>query len=167
MTSRSAFTVMELLLVITLMAVLTSVITVDFGSLMRRSKINSSAARMEAAVQQAHLSVQSGLSLEGTPLCSGLFIGADVLSEVQFPWDSTHAQCDTTQPLGEPPSLLQDPVRVSGLSIETLSQDAVFLLFEPPLGTRRVLDALGQPVDGVVDFSLVYPDTELRYDIQL
>ena len=166
MKERPAFTIVEMLLSITLMAVLTAAVTIDFGSLSRRAKLNTVRMRLEATIQQARLSVQSGAALEGQPLCVGLQLSSDVLSQVEFHWDTPTGTCDLSTVLVAN-SLMVSPLTLSTLQVGGLPIDTVYLLFTPPLATRHILDSSGQDLSGTVDFSIVYPDTELHQDLSL
>ncbi len=166
MKKRPAFTIVEMLLVITLMAVLTAAVTIDFGSLIRRSRVNALAMRVEAIVQQSRLSVQSGMAFEGQPLCAGLHLSSDVLSQVEFHWNAEAETCDVSTVLSTS-ALTVSPLIVSTLQVGGLPVDAAYLVFTPPLATRRVLDSNGHDLSGAVDFSIAYPDTELHQDLSL
>ncbi len=162
MQSKAAFTVIELLMVISIIGILAGLATLDFQSARQRQALDLASKEWVALNQRTRAEVASGHFEEGFE-CQGIFLeeGERPLA-ARAPFDAGLGLC--TEPFTENFGTAQDNVKLSNLTVGALTQDAIWLFYLPPEGDLQFLTT-GQfeGLAGELQFDLVHKNNPERF----
>lgn len=145
---REAFTIIEMLIVITIVSVLSATVVLDFRGGKRRQEVSVLADQGLAMMQQTHAEVAAGKKRTDTEqnddgkdirvttlLCEGAYfeLGAAPLL-VKADYDSDLGECDIYGASTEAYGLSTGSASVKGISVGGSELKALWALFEPPNG---------------------------------
>lgn len=141
---KPAFTLLELLIVITIIGVLTSFLVLNFVGVKQRQELSLMADQAVASLQQARSEVSSGkvrteLASDGTEsvyyLCEGAFfeVGRAPLF-ARADYDETAQNCDAASFVAEHYGLSTGDAHVDEISLDGLNVDGAWIFYSPPDG---------------------------------
>ena len=143
---KPAFTLLELLLVITIIGVLVSVLVVDFVGVKQRQELSLMADQSVAMLQQARGDVQAGKVRtvwdeageveEKIYLCEGAFFETDsgAPTWVVTDYDRDSGSCDVENPRPEHYGISTGEAFVDAIDIGGTSSFNLYVLYAPPSG---------------------------------
>jgi prepilin-type N-terminal cleavage/methylation domain-containing protein len=145
---KPAFTVVELLVVVTILAILVTFVTVDFRVARRQQSITLLTEQTLAMLQQAQREVASGKVDGEFWLCQGAFFAVDGLPEfAQAAYDGDLGECrDFESSLSGLSSASQ--VRTESIEVGGSALDEAWVFFIPPRGEFVFYDVNSQPYVG-------------------
>jgi prepilin-type N-terminal cleavage/methylation domain-containing protein len=166
--SRAAFTLLELLIVITIIGVLTSILVLNFVGVRQRQELTLLADQAVAMLQQARSEVAAGkvrteVASDGTEtvifLCEGAFFEVDSAPlMVSGDYDSETEACDFTTFSTELYGLSTGNAHVDELS-------ASYVVYTPPDGEAIFYDENGNLLTENVDIHFAHNDLDLDLSI--
>ena len=139
---RSAFTLVELLIVISIMGILATVMFIDFRQSRQRQAHDLMLAQVHAELQHAHTRVASGRFG-----CEGLFFSLQELPQVVKGTFSEEATCEDLKREDLAFEFSQSDLP-SSMSLAGFPLSEAWVLFIPPNGDLLVLDGQKAPVVG-------------------
>ncbi|MFA4815038.1 MAG: prepilin-type N-terminal cleavage/methylation domain-containing protein [Candidatus Gracilibacteria bacterium] len=130
---KSAFTLLELLIVITIIGVLTSVLVLDFVGVKQRQELSLMADQSVAMLQQARGEVGAGKIRGGIFLCEGAFFekGEAPLFAIAD-YDVASESCSNFET--EFYGLSTGGAFVSTITVGDIETESVWALYSPPEG---------------------------------
>ncbi len=149
--SRSAFTLIELLIVITIIGILSAAIVLNFSGVRERQQLALLADKSAAMLQVAQSEVRSGKfdHAVGTYLCEGArFEEGEEPYWVVLPYDSASGSCDFTQKTEEVYGLNTSPAVLGSMTVGDTSIAEFYAMYLPPDATLGFYDALGAAYSG-------------------
>lgn len=156
--SPPAFTLIELLIVITIMGILSTAILLNFSGARDRQQLSILADKSVAMMQVSQSDVRSGKydSATGKYFCEGAHFAeqAEPLF-VTMPYDSENGICDFTTATEEDYGLATAPAVVDAITVGETGEPELYALYVPPDGVLSFYDALGTAYsgDGVISFT--------------
>ena len=128
-----AFTLLELLIVITIIGVLTSILILDFVGVKQRQELSLMADQTVAMLQQARGEVSAGKVKDDTFLCEGAFFedGEAPLFAVAD-YDEENAVCANF--MTEHYGLSTGGAFATNITVAEMEYDAVWVFYSPPEG---------------------------------
>ncbi len=130
---RPAFTLIELILVMTLIGIFVSLVALDFGSARKRQELNVVSEQMLALLQQSSAQVRAGHTQEGELLCEGVYAKqGSLLFSARAPFLPEEGTCGT--PITEAYGSTSSSVFLRNLSVGEVPMEAVWIFFVPPDG---------------------------------
>lgn len=148
MTKKSAFTLIEVLVVITIIGVLTSILVLNFQGVKEKQEIALLADKSLAMMQQAKADVRSGKIVtneDGSTqyLCEGaLFMVGAQPQYVTMPFLSS-GDCDFSSQTLENYGMDSGASYVGTLEVDGTQPDSLLALFVPPSGTLQLFSEEG------------------------
>ncbi len=134
-----AFTLVEIIIVITIIGVLTSIGLVSYGGLIEKQRLIMFGKDLLASAQRARAEVASGKMEDDKLLCAGLYFeegGAP--KKILTGFDAENNRCDSTTEIftdmdQKAPNLMIDNIEVGGVAAGPIR-----ILFVPPDGHYEV-----------------------------
>jgi prepilin-type N-terminal cleavage/methylation domain-containing protein len=156
---KDAFTLVELLLVITIIGVLTATVMVDFRDAKERREVSVLADQSLALLQQTHANIRSG-KVEGEDyLCEGGYFELGKVPEVaSMPY--IDGECDFSQVSREGFGLYPGSAELGLASVGGVQLDVLWMLFEPPDGDISFYDWAGSDYIGDGKLEFTHPGDE-------
>lgn len=137
MTQRPAFTLIELLIVISIMGILSAAILLNFSGARDRQQLSILADKSVAMLQVAQSDVRSGKydSATGQYFCEGAhFVEQAEPLFVTMPYDSANGICDFTAKTEEDYGLATAPAVVDVITVGETEEPEFYALYVPPDG---------------------------------
>lgn len=159
--TRQAFTLIEVLVVITIIGILTSILVLNFQGVKEKQEIALLADKSLALMQQAKADVRSGKVMlndagDATYLCEGaLFTLGEQPQFVTTPYLSSE-ECDFESLLFEDYGLNSGSASVGSIEVDGQEPESILALFVPPAGALMLYSE-----DGALTYS---GDAELRFE---
>lgn len=146
---RRAFTLLEVLVVITIIGVLTSLLVLNFQGVKERQELALLADKSLALLQQAKAEVRSGRVVTAADgavsyLCEGAYFKPG--GQVEFaaaPFVAKAAACDFDALELEDYALTTGAAAVDSVLIDGIEEKAVLVLFVPPEAELQLFDNKG------------------------
>ncbi|QQR55397.1 prepilin-type N-terminal cleavage/methylation domain-containing protein [Candidatus Peregrinibacteria bacterium] len=145
---RPAFTLLEVLIVMLIIGILTSVLILNFQGVRERQELSLLADKSLALLQQAKAEVSRGKVMldetgEAQYLCEGgLFEVGEVPRWVEAPSEAA-GTCDFTQLSTEDYALSSGNAFVGSIEVGETSLDEILVFFVPPSGELQFYDIRG------------------------
>lgn len=129
--SKAAFTLIEVLVVISIIGIMSTMVFLDFSSARKRQNVSLIAEQSLALLQQSQAEVNAGFVQEDQLLCKGAYFEKGALPlQAQGIFDGEDCVDLETEAYGVAPA----DVEVAHLQMGALSMDALWVLFTPPDG---------------------------------
>ncbi len=149
---KPAFTLIELLIVITIIGVLTGFLVMDFTGAKQRQELSTLADQALALLQQTQAEVAAGKVGEDELLCEGAYFEVDGGFQMV-----TDEGCDSTDVMLENYGILTGEAKVSEIMVGSDSLDDVYVMYIPPEGDVEFNSGAN---DGDAEITFVHPSLE-------
>ena len=163
---KSAFTLIELIIVITIITVLTGFLVVDFNGAKKQQELSALADQAVALLQQTQAEVGAGkVNADGIFLCEGaLFEKEGVFQLVQM--DYLEGACDVETASFDNYGVMTGVAQISEIQVDNIDLDYLWAVFAPPNGDVEFYSGEdgGMFMDGGGDagLSFLHPGEEDR-----
>jgi type II secretory pathway pseudopilin PulG len=163
---HDAFTLLELLVVITIIMVLVGFLIVDFNAARRFQELDISAQQTLAMMEQSRASVDSGRVQDDFYLCmGGYFEQGEQPSFAQTTFDAETETCDLDTLEESTYGLIQGSVAIENIDMDR-EHGQIFALFVPPEANLVFYNSSGQTYVGDGTMTLVHTrDDELSHSL--
>jgi prepilin-type N-terminal cleavage/methylation domain-containing protein len=158
MKKSSAFTLIELLIVICIIGILAAAIILNFSGARERQQLSILADKSVAMLQVAQQDVRSGKydSVAGQYFCEGAhFVEEEEPLFVTMPYDTTTGACDFGAVTEEDYGLATAPAVVETITVGSGDVEELYALYLPPDADFVFYDAseTAQSGDGLITFT--------------
>lgn len=160
---KPAFTLLELLVVITIIMVLVGFLIVDFNGARRQQELGLTVQQVLALMDQSRAEVDSGKVVveEDLYLClGGYFENGEVPQSVQMSYETNLEDCDFDSKVVENYGLVQSGAVIESIELEGQVYDKIWAMFVPPEGSLVFYDASGTSFVGDAVMSVQHSDNE-------
>ena len=179
MKKHAAFTLIELILVITIIGILTSILVLNFNDIRHRQQLSLMADQALAMMQQARGDVRGGkvrtevstdgLTEEKIFLCEGAYF--EIGNPPQFAladYDPATGLCDFDTFATELYGLATGDAAIATISVGDSPADPVWAFFSPPEGALVFYSADGVPYTGSGEIHFAHssvPDLDISLQL--
>ena len=157
---HAAFTLLELLVVITIIMVLVGFLVVDFNQARRFQELDLTVQQSLALMEQSRASVDS-VRVEGdTYLClGGYFEVGEVPQLVQMDFDLVTESCDTDTSQESSYGIIQGSAVVKTINLDQIHSQ-IWAMFVPPEANLVFYNSSGQSYVGDASIEIVHTGDE-------
>lgn len=142
---QPAFTLIELIIVITIIGIIIGFIIIDFSSSMQRQEMAIAGDQAIAMMQQSGVEVQSGKTNGDLFLCEGAYLKLGYEPKFAFStFDALSNDCDFSGLRTETYGVSSNKVHVSAMQVGGLEVDELWALFKPPDAKIEFYSATGE-----------------------
>ncbi len=167
---QSAFTLLEVLVVITIIGILSVALLLNTQGIRERQQIALLGDQSVAMLQQARAEVRAGIfdSEAQNALCEGaLFETGTVTQWVLAPYSLENAACDWAELDTEDYGVSVGTAVVTQIQVDTVDKDLLYALYSPPYGDLVFYSENGESLDGEADLYFGLSDGSTPLDLVL
>lgn len=159
---KKAFTLIEILVVITIIAIMTGFFILTFAGANERQEIQLFTDEAQAALQTARTDVSAGKKEESV-ICSGLYFEKGELpKKATFPYMDD--ACDwRAEVLGKFATEPND-MAVSSIKVANSEESSIYVLFVPPAGEMKIFSG-GSELSGAALLEIQKGNRKIVFDL--
>lgn len=156
--TQPAFTLLELLVVITIMGILVSLVILDFAGVRERQELYRLGDQALALLQDARLEVSSGkVDEDGDFLCEGAWFENGMAVEwAAAKYDAAAQSCTVSDAVLKPFGFESENASTGVVLVGGAEVSSLYVLYAPPSGQIRLFSASGDELDGDLIVTFVH-----------